>query len=47
VIKAVEVHIDKLVGQHNMEVLHYEGYGKNQIKNYKTSLDVLQEGTTQ
>jgi len=38
-IKAAEAHFEELVGQHDMEVLHYEGCGKKQIKNYKVSPD--------
>ena len=30
-ISAAEAQFDELVGQHDMEVLHYEAYGKNQI----------------
>ena len=33
--KAAEAHVDKLVGQHDMEVLHYEGCVKYQIKKHK------------
>lgn len=28
-------HFDELVGKHDMEVLHYEGYGKEMIKKFK------------
>lgn len=38
-IAAAEAHFDALVGQHEMAVLHYEGYGKNQMKDYKVSPD--------
>ncbi|RPD62238.1 acyltransferase ChoActase/COT/CPT [Lentinus tigrinus ALCF2SS1-7] len=34
-----EGHFDALVGQHDMEVLHYEGYGKEYIKAHKASPD--------
>ena len=40
-IKAAEAHFDELVGKHDMEVLHYEGCGKNQIKKYKVSPDAF------
>jgi len=30
---------DELVGQHDMHVLHYEGYGKEYMKKFKTSPD--------
>ena len=40
-IRAAEAHFDELVGRHDMQVLHYEGYGKNQIKHYKVSPDAL------
>ncbi|KAF9236496.1 acyltransferase ChoActase/COT/CPT [Melanogaster broomeanus] len=32
-------HFDELVGQHDLEVLHYEGYGKDLMKKFKTSPD--------
>ncbi|KAG1776190.1 acyltransferase ChoActase/COT/CPT [Suillus placidus] len=32
-------HFDELVGQHDMQVLHYEGYGKNLMKKFKASPD--------
>ena len=38
-IAAAEEHFDALVGQHDMEVLHYEGYGKEYIKGHKASPD--------
>ena len=34
-----EGHFDALVGQHDMEVLHYEGYGKEYIKAHRASPD--------
>ncbi|KAI0688956.1 acyltransferase ChoActase/COT/CPT [Earliella scabrosa] len=38
-IADAEAHFDALVGQHDMEVLHYEGYGKEHIKAFKASPD--------
>ncbi|KAI0685797.1 acyltransferase ChoActase/COT/CPT [Cerioporus squamosus] len=38
-IADAEKHFDELVGQHDMEVLHYEGYGKEYIKAHKASPD--------
>lgn len=38
-IKKSEAAFDKLVGAHDMEVLHYEGYGKAYIKKFKVSPD--------
>lgn len=38
-IKEAEVDFDKLVSAHDMEVLHYEGYGKEHIKKFKVSPD--------
>ncbi|EKM51907.1 uncharacterized protein PHACADRAFT_262313 [Phanerochaete carnosa HHB-10118-sp] len=38
-IARAEEHFDTLVGAHDMEVLHYEGYGKEYIKKFKTSPD--------
>ncbi|KAG8956475.1 Carnitine O-acetyltransferase mitochondrial [Tulasnella sp. 419] len=38
-IAEAEKHFDELVGAHDMEVLHYEGYGKSQIKKFKASPD--------
>ena len=38
-IAQAEKDFDELVGQHDMEVLHYEGYGKEYIKKFKTSPD--------
>ncbi|KAI0763633.1 acyltransferase ChoActase/COT/CPT [Trametes elegans] len=38
-VAEAEAHFDALVGQHDMEVLHYEGYGKEQIKRFKASPD--------
>lgn len=38
-IARAEEHFDALVGAHDMEVLHYEGYGKEYIKKFKASPD--------
>ncbi|KIP10211.1 hypothetical protein PHLGIDRAFT_66094 [Phlebiopsis gigantea 11061_1 CR5-6] len=38
-IKQAEADFDELVGAHDMAVLHYEGYGKEFIKKFKTSPD--------
>ncbi|KAI0702256.1 acyltransferase ChoActase COT CPT [Cytidiella melzeri] len=38
-IRQAEASFDELVGKHDMEVLHYEGYGKEYIKRFKTSPD--------
>ncbi|KIJ62738.1 hypothetical protein HYDPIDRAFT_114433 [Hydnomerulius pinastri MD-312] len=38
-IKEACQHFDELVGQHDMEVLHYEGYGKDLMKKFKASPD--------
>lgn len=38
-ISRAEADFDALVGAHDMEVLHYEGYGKEYIKKFKTSPD--------
>ncbi|KAH9927061.1 acyltransferase ChoActase/COT/CPT [Amylocystis lapponica] len=38
-IKQAEKAFDELVGKHEMEVLHYEGYGKEYIKKFKASPD--------
>ncbi|KAG9046645.1 Carnitine O-acetyltransferase mitochondrial [Tulasnella sp. UAMH 9824] len=38
-IAEAEKHFDELVGAHDLHVLHYEGYGKQGIKKYKTSPD--------
>ncbi|KAM5533620.1 hypothetical protein V8D89_012733 [Ganoderma adspersum] len=38
-IAQAEKNFDALVGQHDMEVLHYEGYGKEHIKAFKASPD--------
>lgn len=38
-VKEAEARFDELVGQHDLHVLHYEGYGKNQIKQFKASPD--------
>ncbi|KAG9035876.1 Carnitine O-acetyltransferase mitochondrial [Tulasnella sp. JGI-2019a] len=38
-IADAEKHFDELVGAHELEVLHYEGYGKDSIKKYKASPD--------
>lgn len=38
-IGAAEAHFDALVGAHDMAVLHYEGYGKHQLKSHRVSPD--------
>ena len=38
-IAQAEADFDALVGAHDMAVLHYEGYGKEFIKKFKTSPD--------
>ncbi|KIY45195.1 acyltransferase ChoActase/COT/CPT [Fistulina hepatica ATCC 64428] len=38
-INDAETRFDELVAKHDLHVLHYEGYGKNAIKKYKTSPD--------
>ncbi|KAI0087716.1 acyltransferase ChoActase/COT/CPT [Irpex rosettiformis] len=38
-IAQAEKSFNELVGKHDMEVLHYEGYGKEYIKKFKTSPD--------
>lgn len=38
-VKNAESAFDDLVGRHDMEVLHYEGYGKEYIKKFKASPD--------
>ncbi|KAK7690110.1 hypothetical protein QCA50_006758 [Cerrena zonata] len=38
-VSEAEQNFDKLVGDHDMEVLHYEGYGKEYIKKFKASPD--------
>jgi len=38
-IKEAEQNFDKLVGAHELCVLHYDGYGKEFIKQFKTSPD--------
>ncbi|KAF9267289.1 acyltransferase ChoActase/COT/CPT [Marasmius fiardii PR-910] len=38
-VKEAESRFDQLVGQHDLHVLHYEGYGKNHIKQFKASPD--------
>ncbi|KAH0832169.1 Choline/Carnitine o-acyltransferase-domain-containing protein [Lanmaoa asiatica] len=38
-IDAACEHFEALVGQHDMEVLHYEGYGKGLMKRFKVSPD--------
>ncbi|KAL0961370.1 hypothetical protein HGRIS_006326 [Hohenbuehelia grisea] len=38
-VSAAEGRFDELVGSHDMEVLHYEGYGKSLIKKFKVSPD--------
>ncbi|KAG7088269.1 hypothetical protein E1B28_012283 [Marasmius oreades] len=38
-VKEAETRFDQLVGRHELHVLHYEGYGKNQMKQFKASPD--------
>ncbi|KAJ6508504.1 acyltransferase ChoActase/COT/CPT [Mycena sanguinolenta] len=38
-IKGAESRFDKLVGEHELHVLHYEGYGKDAVKRYGASPD--------
>ncbi|TDL23187.1 acyltransferase ChoActase/COT/CPT [Rickenella mellea] len=38
-ISEAEANFDALIGKHDMQVLHYEGYGKNYIKQFKASPD--------
>ncbi|KAI0917381.1 hypothetical protein AcW2_007518 [Taiwanofungus camphoratus] len=38
-VKRAEQAFDDLVGQHDLHVLHYEGYGKEYIKKFKASPD--------
>ncbi|KAI0373868.1 acyltransferase ChoActase/COT/CPT [Pilatotrama ljubarskyi] len=38
-IREAEAHFDELVGKHDMEVLHYDKYGKELIKTFKASPD--------
>lgn len=38
-IKQAEASFEELVGKHDLEVLQYEGYGKEYIKKFKTSPD--------
>ena len=38
-VKEAEKNFDKLVGSHELQVLHYDAYGKNLIKQFKTSPD--------
>ncbi|KAK7056966.1 Carnitine O-acetyltransferase mitochondrial [Paramarasmius palmivorus] len=38
-VKEAESRFDELVSKHDLHVLHYEGYGKNLIKQYKASPD--------
>ena len=38
-IARAEQNFDALVGKHDLEVLHYEGYGKEYIKAFKASPD--------
>ncbi|KAF8263575.1 acyltransferase ChoActase/COT/CPT [Lactarius quietus] len=38
-VKEAEKNFDKLVGAHDLQVLHYDAYGKNLIKEFKTSPD--------
>lgn len=46
-IQASELEFDKLVNAHDMEVLHYEGYGKEYIKKFKASPDAWAQLTKQ
>jgi len=38
-VKEAEKNFDTLVGSHDLQVLHYDAYGKNLIKQFKTSPD--------
>ena len=38
-VKEAEKNFDTLVGAHDLQVLHYDAYGKNLIKQFKTSPD--------
>ncbi|KAH9042175.1 acyltransferase ChoActase/COT/CPT [Lactarius pseudohatsudake] len=38
-VKEAEKNFDKLVGSHDLQVLHYDAYGKSLIKQFKTSPD--------
>jgi carnitine O-acetyltransferase len=38
-VHSAEEHFDKLVSNHDLHVLHYEGYGKSYIKKFKASPD--------
>ncbi|KAF9071215.1 acyltransferase ChoActase/COT/CPT [Rhodocollybia butyracea] len=38
-VSSAEGRFDKLVSDHDLHVLHYEGYGKNYIKKFKASPD--------
>lgn len=38
-VKEAEKNFDKLVGAHDLQVLHYDAYGKNLIKQFKISPD--------
>ncbi|KAJ7600807.1 acyltransferase ChoActase/COT/CPT [Mycena floridula] len=38
-VKNAEARFDELVSSHDLQVLHYEGYGKNTIKKFKASPD--------
>lgn len=38
-VREAEKNFDKLVGAHDLRVLHYDVYGKNFIKQFKTSPD--------
>ena len=38
-VKEAEKNFDKLVGSHDLQVLHYDAYGKNLIKQFKISTD--------
>ncbi|KAI0755122.1 acyltransferase ChoActase/COT/CPT [Daedaleopsis nitida] len=46
-IADAEKHFDALVGEHDMEILHYEGYGKEYIKRHKASPDAWAQMVTQ
>ncbi|KAH9480202.1 Carnitine O-acetyltransferase, mitochondrial [Psilocybe cubensis] len=38
-VQGAEKRFDELVGKHDLQVLHYEGFGKNFTKHHKTSPD--------
>jgi len=44
-MKEAEKNFDKLVGSHDLEVLHNDAYGKNLIKQLKTSPDAWANGS--